>query len=86
MSRGTIVLGGQLSGGTVVWGDRCPGGTVVLGGQLSRGSEVQGDGRLGGHLSGGQMSRGTVVRGTAVPPPSNLHYYQAQLGICFSQA
>ena len=54
MSRGTIVLGGQLSGGTNVWGDKCPGGTDVLGGHLSRGTNVG----------------GTIVRGTNVTPPS----------------
>ena len=63
MSRGTIVLGGQLSGGTVVWGDSCPGGTVVLGGHLSGGTVVQGDNCPGGQMSGGQMSGGHLSGG-----------------------
>ena len=75
MSRGTIVLGGQLSGGTNVWGDKCPGGTDVLGGHLSRGTLVQGDTCPGGQLSGGTNVRGTnvggtLVRGTNVTTPS----------------
>ena len=63
MSRGTIVLGGQLSGGTNVWGDKCPGGTDVLGGHLSRGTVVQGDNCPGGQMSGGQMSGGHLSGG-----------------------
>ena len=63
MSRGTIVLGGQLSGGTNVWGDKCPGGTDVLGGHLSRGTVVQGDNCPGGQMSGGQMSGGQMSGG-----------------------
>ena len=63
MSRGTIVLGGQLSGGTVVWGDSCPGGTLVLGGHLSGGTVVQGDNCPGGQMSGGQMSGGHLSGG-----------------------
>ena len=58
MSRGTIVLGGQLSGGTVVWGDTCPGGTLV-----------RGDSCPGGQLSRGTNVRGTLVGGTNVTPP-----------------
>ena len=63
MSRGTIVLGGQLSRGTNVWGDKCPGGTDVLGGHLSRGTVVQGDNCPGGQMSGGQMSGGHLSGG-----------------------
>ena len=53
----TLVLGGHLSGGKVVWQDSCPRGTVVLGEHLSRGTAVQGDYCPGRHLSGGQMSQ-----------------------------
>ena len=70
MSRGTIVLGGQLSGGTNVWGDKCPGGTDVLGGHLSRGTVVQGDNCPGGQMSGGQMSGGHLSGGQMSQHPS----------------
>ena len=54
-----------MSGGTNVWGDKCPGGTDVLGGHLSRGTNVggtlvQGDTCPGGQMSGGQLSGGQM--------------------------
>ena len=62
MSGGTNVWGdkcpgGQMSGGTNVWGDKCPGGKDVLGGHLSRGTNV------GGTLVHGNKCRGDSFRG-----------------------
>ena len=80
MSRGKIVLGGHLSGGTLVWGDSCPGGTVVLGGHLSGGTVVQGDNCPGGQMSGGQMSGGHLSGGQM---SQHLFFYVRPKGSSF---